>query len=301
MHGDRFAHVRRRGSRDRERARAAAADAETREQQDFRAGFRCEDVAQPDRGFAVTEPHVPEASAGERVALAGDRFDRVAPEFFVERSRPSSPAAGDGQRPEGAVAGARVFRTRGGADGRFGGRAPGRGRRACGFRPRPSRSPTRIRTRAPERYRTGAPRARRAATDARREMGCMSRPLSARACGLCRRQVSWLTGRPSRTFPDRRWRFRWLRSPMARAAGGIPGHSGGTAPESHRLPLTTDLLTRADATRRRTGRRRGPRASGGPARRARSRRPAACGRGRGRPSAPPSAPRRRGRRPGTSS
>jgi len=37
---------------------------------------------------------------------------------------------------------------------------------------------------------------------------------------------------------------------MARAAMGIPGHSGGSAPDSHRLPLTTDL-EHADPTSRR--------------------------------------------------
>ena len=32
---------------------------------------------------------------------------------------------------------------------------------------------------------------------------------------------------------------RWLRA-APRAAVGIPGHSGGSAPDSHRLPFTTD-------------------------------------------------------------
>jgi hypothetical protein len=29
-----------------------------------------------------------------------------------------------------------------------------------------------------------------------------------------------------------------------RAAVGIPGHSGGSAPDSHRLPFTTDRMRR---------------------------------------------------------
>jgi hypothetical protein len=42
-----------------------------------------------------------------------------------------------------------------------------------------------------------------------------------------------------RAFPIRRAVDRWLR---LRAAVGIPGHSGGSAPDSHRLPLTTDRM-----------------------------------------------------------
>jgi hypothetical protein len=42
-----------------------------------------------------------------------------------------------------------------------------------------------------------------------------------------------------RAFPIRRAADQWLR---LRAASGIPGHSGGSAPDSHRLPLTTDRM-----------------------------------------------------------
>src|SRR3954453_12244426 len=57
------------------------------------------------------------------------------------------------------------------------------------------------------------------------------------ACG--RRQVSWLPGLPLSAFPAR------VAVPvaalhLARAAAS-PGHSGGSAPDSHRLPFTTDL------------------------------------------------------------
>ena len=36
----------------------------------------------------------------------------------------------------------------------------------------------------------------------------------------------------------------WLRARSSRG-GGIPGHSGGSAPDSHRLPLATDLMNGA--------------------------------------------------------
>jgi cob(I)alamin adenosyltransferase len=46
------------------------------------------------------------------------------------------------------------------------------------------------------------------------------------------RQVSWLPGPPPRTFPGSE--AQWLSDD---ARGGIPGHSGGTAPDSHRTSL----------------------------------------------------------------
>ncbi len=42
-----------------------------------------------------------------------------------------------------------------------------------------------------------------------------------------------------RAFPIRRAVDQWLRF---RAAIGIPGHSGGSAPDSHRLPLATNRM-----------------------------------------------------------
>ncbi len=42
-----------------------------------------------------------------------------------------------------------------------------------------------------------------------------------------------------RAFPIRRAADQWLRF---RAATGIPGHSGGSAPDSHRLPFATDRI-----------------------------------------------------------
>src|SRR6266566_2279974 len=68
----------------------------------------------------------------------------------------------------------------------------------------------------------------------------MSRPLSTRACGLRPWQVSWLPGLPLRAFPVRRRRTGGCA--RLRTAVGIPGHSGGSAPDLHRLPLTTDRL-----------------------------------------------------------
>jgi hypothetical protein len=66
----------------------------------------------------------------------------------------------------------------------------------------------------------------------------MSQPLSTRATwAYGRRQVSWLPGLPLRAFPIAEGRIGGLRM---RAAVSIPGHSGGSAPESHRLPFTTD-------------------------------------------------------------
>jgi len=41
-------------------------------------------------------------------------------------------------------------------------------------------------------------------------------------------------------------------SRAARGAAGIPGHSGGSAPDSHRLPFTTDRMNVSDATARRS-------------------------------------------------
>jgi len=41
-------------------------------------------------------------------------------------------------------------------------------------------------------------------------------------------------------------------SRAARGAAGIPGHSGGSAPDSHRLPFTTDRMNGWDATARRS-------------------------------------------------
>jgi hypothetical protein len=46
-------------------------------------------------------------------------------------------------------------------------------------------------------------------------------------------------GPTPRAFPTRRAADQWLR---LRAAIGIPGHSGGSAPGSHRLPFTTDRM-----------------------------------------------------------
>jgi len=65
-------------------------------------------------------------------------------------------------------------------------------------------------------------------------------PLSTRACGLS------VVGRSpgSRAFPPRlpvSPSKQWLRVFHALAAG-IPGHSGGSAPDSHRLPFTSDRL-----------------------------------------------------------
>jgi len=59
--------------------------------------------------------------------------------------------------------------------------------------------------------------------------------------GLGRRQVSWLTGLPLRAFPVRRRRFGGC-ALRERAAVGIPGHSGGSAPDSHRLPFTAGRM-----------------------------------------------------------
>ncbi len=42
-----------------------------------------------------------------------------------------------------------------------------------------------------------------------------------------------------RAFPIRRAVDQW---PRYRAAIGIPGHSGGSAPDLHRLPFTTDRM-----------------------------------------------------------
>ena len=58
--------------------------------------------------------------------------------------------------------------------------------------------------------------------------------------GFGRRQVSWLPGLPLRAFPGRRRRIGGCA--RVRAAVGIPGHSGGSAPDSHRLPFTTDRM-----------------------------------------------------------
>src|SRR2546430_7480579 len=51
---------------------------------------------------------------------------------------------------------------------------------------------------------------------------------------LRRLLVSWLTGLPS--APSRR-----LGVPSGVLADGVPDHSGGSAPDSRRLPITTDL------------------------------------------------------------
>ena len=69
----------------------------------------------------------------------------------------------------------------------------------------------------------------------------MSQPLSARVSnGDGRRQVSWLPGPPPRPFPARA-AGQWARSPRRRPdASGLPGHSGGSAPESHRTSPRTD-------------------------------------------------------------
>jgi hypothetical protein len=59
--------------------------------------------------------------------------------------------------------------------------------------------------------------------------------------GFGRRQVSWLPGLPLRAFPRPPWADRWLRA-VRHAAMGIPGHSGGSAPDLHRLPYTNDRM-----------------------------------------------------------
>ena len=93
------------------------------------------------------------------------------------------------------------------------------------------------------RRRAPAPRARspRRSRRARRmllESSLRSQPLSARASsGDGRREVSWLPGRPP--APSRP-ALRSSGCGLRPRAGGIPGHSGGSAPDSHRLPCTTD-------------------------------------------------------------
>ena len=65
--------------------------------------------------------------------------------------------------------------------------------------------------------------------------------------GFGRRKVSWLPGLPA--APSRTTRFGG--GPVA-LTDGIPDHSGGSAPDSHRLPSATDLRTRgfySDETR----------------------------------------------------
>jgi cob(I)alamin adenosyltransferase len=57
--------------------------------------------------------------------------------------------------------------------------------------------------------------------------------------GLRSGQVSWLPGLPLRAFPARRRRSSGS-SAAALVRMASPGHSGGSAPDSHRLPLTTD-------------------------------------------------------------
>ncbi len=47
--------------------------------------------------------------------------------------------------------------------------------------------------------------------------------------------VSWLTGLPAAAFPVTRC------SPVAFHAAGVPDHSGGSASDSHRLPITSTL------------------------------------------------------------
>src|ERR1700704_2160182 len=61
-----------------------------------------------------------------------------------------------------------------------------------------------------------------------------------------RRLVSWLPGLPLRAFPSRE--AVPVAARFSRAAAGIPGHSGGSASDSHRLPLTTGRCKR-DRTR----------------------------------------------------
>jgi hypothetical protein len=56
--------------------------------------------------------------------------------------------------------------------------------------------------------------------------------------GFGRQQVSWLPVLPCRAFPSRISRSSGLR--ILRVATGLSGNSGGSAPDFHRLPLTTD-------------------------------------------------------------
>jgi hypothetical protein len=67
----------------------------------------------------------------------------------------------------------------------------------------------------------------------------MSHPFHEGVLGFCgRRQVSWLPGRPLAPSRDRVVRSSGCASYAH--ASGFPGHSGGSAPDFHRLPLATD-------------------------------------------------------------
>ena len=109
-------------------------------------------------------------------------------------------------------------------------------RRASGPRPGGRRSPARPRAgAASSERREDRPQAGLSGTVMQEP------PLSTRAFGLGgRREVSWLPGLPLRAFPAR-VAVQWLGS--ARAVG-FPGHSGGSAPDSHRLPCPPTLVGR---------------------------------------------------------